>query len=133
MDRAVQCCFKLNETSYLPKPQKSDQPSENGKEPIIVQSITVDAVGQPGARDFLFASHIGEKMRLCQILLEKTQAVILADQIDGLLRQLAESYPELSAAPDAQTPLLIPPEKTLFRAGNIVLQYKTRLIWLSCT
>ncbi len=113
---------QLNETSYLPRPQKSEQRPENGKEPVAVQSITVDAVGQPGARTFYLQAQ-REENETISILLEKTQAVILADQTDNLLRQLAETHPNLPTISENEVPPLILPEKVVFRAGNIGLQY----------
>jgi probable phosphoglycerate mutase len=114
--------IQLNENSYLPKPQKSDHKSENGKEPVSVQSIVVDAIGEPGARTFYLQAQHGEN-EMISVLLEKTQALMLADQADTLLRQLGETQPELPGLTDTEIPRLIAPEKTLFRAGNIGLQY----------
>lgn len=120
---------QLNETSYLPKPQKGDQKSEsvNSKETIVVQSITVDAIGQPGARTFYLQAHRVEESKpeeIISILLEKTQALALADQIDDLFSQLVQTQPELPSVSDVELPPLIPPENVTFRAGNIGLQYE---------
>lgn len=112
--------IQLNETTYLPKPQKK---SENGQERVAVQSITVDAIGEPGARTFYLQAQRSQN-DLVSILLEKTQAFILADQADDLLRKLGESQPALPGLSTIEAPPLIPPEKPLFRAGNIGLQYE---------
>jgi uncharacterized repeat protein (TIGR03847 family) len=122
---------QLNETSYLPKPQREEHKTEhvNGKEPVAVQSITVDAIGAPGARTFYLQAHRaskrdGDENQMVSILLEKTQALNLADQIDDLLRQLAQTQPDLPSLSDVEVPLLIPPENVSFRAANIGLQYE---------
>ena len=112
--------LQINETNYLPEPIKpTDQASEDAyAAKLAVHSITVDAVGEPGSRAFyLQAQH--QAGSLVSILIEKTQAFALADQIDDLLKEHADLA--VSASADAHE--FVNPEKTLFRAGKFGLQY----------
>jgi uncharacterized repeat protein (TIGR03847 family) len=85
-----------------------------------VRSITLDAVGVPGARTFYMQAQY-EDGKLISILLEKTQAILLAEQIDALLDSLAQRNPPLTE--HAQVPELQHPEQVMFRAGKLGLQY----------
>src|SRR5207244_3226477 len=82
-----------------------------------VRSITVDAVGAPGARIFYLQVQT-EQGEVESFLLEKTQAILLADQIHDLLAELAQRYTKLPVdAPENPVPLQIP-DSVRFRAGK---------------
>ncbi len=87
-----------------------------------MRSITVDAVGKPGARIFYLQAQL-EDGKLITLLLEKTQATILAEQTATLFDDLAQRNPPLPLPAPAQTPELQHPEAVLFRAGKLALQY----------
>jgi uncharacterized repeat protein (TIGR03847 family) len=83
-----------------------------------VRSITVDAVGVPGARTFYLQAQFDDG-KLVTLLIEKAQALILAEQIDNLFDEFT---PRNSPLP-AQMPELHYPKSVLFRAGKMGLQY----------
>jgi probable phosphomutase (TIGR03848 family)/uncharacterized repeat protein (TIGR03847 family) len=113
--------LQVNESSYLPKSQKpTDKASVEAYEAKRpVKTITVDAVGQPGTRTFyLQAMH--EQGEIVTLLIEKTQAIQLGDQVDELLKN--------SAPVDAvEVAVLHNPEQSLFRAGKFGLQYNAKI------
>ena len=97
--------------------------SENSENPVEpVQSITIGAIGQPGARVF-YLQLVSAQGDLSALALEKTQAFILADQIDSLLDTIQHDYPVLLPAPVITALPLVPPDYVLFRAGKFGLQY----------
>jgi len=87
-----------------------------------VRSVTVDAVGEPGSRTFYLQARF-EDGKLVTLLLEKTQAMILAEHIDALFEHLMQRDPRLPSTEPAQVPELQHPEPVLFRAGKLALQY----------
>jgi probable phosphoglycerate mutase len=112
--------LQINETTYLPEPIKpTDQASEDAfAAKQAVHSITIEAVGEPGSRTFyLQAQH--QAGNLVSILIEKTQAFSLADQVDDLFKE----YTDLASNGGVDAHVFALPEKTLFRAGKFGLQY----------
>ena len=95
-----------------------------------VRAITVDTVGEPGARTFYLLAQRddGESVSL---LLEKTQAMLLAEQIGVLFDDLARRNPTLAPVEPAQIPKLQHPARVLFRAGNLALQYNAEVDLIS--
>lgn len=89
-----------------------------------VRAITVDAVGMPGMRTFYLQVEQGDGQR-CSLLMEKTQALMLADQIEDCLEGLSRRYPQLIPVRPLNTPALRgpEPESVMFRAGHFALQY----------
>src|SRR5260221_8183894 len=84
---------QLNETSYLPRPQKSEQRPENGKEPVAVQSITLVRLGHPEHGPSYLKGHL-KRMEPTPFFLKKSKGVIWADKTDNLLRALSEIHPD---------------------------------------
>jgi probable phosphomutase (TIGR03848 family)/uncharacterized repeat protein (TIGR03847 family) len=107
---------QINETSYLP------EPSKEAGEPVeirAVNSITVDAIGKPGERTFYLQVGHGDNGSVISILLEKTQAMQLADEID---KWFAE-HPQFAPTELIEPPMLKNPEEVMFRGGKLALQY----------
>ncbi len=89
---------------------------------LPVRSITVDALGAPGNRTFyLQVQH--QAGDIVSILLEKTQAIILIEDIDRLFDELRRHFPGLEPLMAGVAPALRSPERVVFRAGQIALQY----------
>jgi uncharacterized repeat protein (TIGR03847 family) len=88
-----------------------------------VRSITVDAIGAPGARVFYLQVQT-ETGTLVSFLLEKTQAILLAEQIEQLLTDISRRYPVLASEPVENNVPLQTPESVRFRAGKFGLQYE---------
>jgi uncharacterized repeat protein (TIGR03847 family) len=86
------------------------------------RAITVDAVGMPGARTFYFQVEEADG-QLYSLLVEKTQAMLLADQIEDFLEGLSQRYPQLPPIAPLNAPALCEPESVMFRAGHFALQY----------
>jgi uncharacterized repeat protein (TIGR03847 family) len=91
-----------------------------------VYSITVDAVGSPGARIFYLQIQTTHD-DLITFLLEKTQAILLAEQLDDLLAALSQQFPTLALVDVDPVPALQPPESVRFRAGKFGLQYESTM------
>lgn len=108
---------QINETSYLP--QKPKKREINAADVKPVQSITVDAVGEPANRTFYLQAQDRQGAYL-SLLIEKTQAILIADQVEELLKELA-----LPPSEDDNLPALHNPEDVLFRAGELGLQYES--------
>jgi probable phosphoglycerate mutase len=108
---------QMNETSYLPKP-KAHTPDPRQIEVVDpTQALTLDAIGAKGSRVFyLQVRGEGEAAAPISFLLEKTQALLLANQIDAFFGQAAPPNP-------AALPALIAPDKIMFRLGQIALEY----------
>jgi uncharacterized repeat protein (TIGR03847 family) len=86
-----------------------------------VRSITVDALGVPGHRTFyLQAQH--QAGDIVSILIEKAQAIILTEEIDRLFDEVRR-FPGLEPLVSGAAPALRSPERVVFRAGQIALQY----------
>jgi hypothetical protein len=78
----------------------------------------------PGMRTFYLQVEQGDGQR-CSLLMEKTQALMLADQIEDCLEGLSRRYPQLIPVRPLNTPALRgpEPESVMFRAGHFALQY----------
>ena len=87
-----------------------------------VLSITLGAVGQPGARVF-YLQVVSLSSGVQSLLLEKAQALLLAEQIDVVLNALAKQDSALSVSAGSTAPALQPPTAIVFRAGSFGLQY----------
>lgn len=105
---------QINETTFLPK-RKAEAQDERTIDAIRpVTGVVIDAVGEPGNRRFfLQATGAGLEMPVT-LDMEKTQALMLAGQLDEL---------RLPAASTAESPTLIPPDRVLFRMGQFTLKY----------
>src|SRR5258708_32412088 len=86
-----------------------------------VLSITLGAVGQPGARVF-YLQVVSLSNGVQSLLLEKTQALLLAEQIDVLLNALAKQDSALSVSAGGTAPPLQPPSAIVFPAGAFGVQ-----------
>lgn len=110
---------QLNESSYLPLPRRQPQDERIITEIRPATALTLDAVGEPGARAF-FLQAAGQDIAPVTFALEKTQALMLAGQIDALLAHIGSALPG-----DAQpAPPLATPEALMFRAGGFTLKYE---------
>jgi probable phosphoglycerate mutase len=124
---------QINETDYLPKAQK---PSAAAFEEAYtnkqgLSSIVVDAVGEPGARTFYLQATLSPE-QVITLLIEKTQALMLAEQVEGFLSGIPSEDQHESSV---EVPVLHNPDQTLFRAGQFGLQYNqdVKLIELTVT
>ncbi|MCC7207960.1 MAG: MSMEG_4193 family putative phosphomutase [Anaerolineae bacterium] len=110
---------QLNEASYLPPPRqpKADERSITAIRPAT--ALTLDAVGEPGARMF-FLQAAGPDVAPVTFALEKTQALLLAGQIEAFLAEMGS--PTDGEVPPA--PPLAAPEPLMFRAGGFTLKYE---------
>jgi probable phosphomutase (TIGR03848 family)/uncharacterized repeat protein (TIGR03847 family) len=113
---------QVNETSYLPKPERKPKAAA-GSSDQPVQAVAIGAVGVPGERTFYLQSQQDNNSAVLSFLLEKTQAMIIAEQVDALLSKLAVRYPGLEAAEVGDAPALQEPGEVKFRAGKVELQY----------
>ncbi|MEP7287167.1 MAG: MSMEG_4193 family putative phosphomutase [Chloroflexota bacterium] len=115
---------QVNETSYLPKPLKHHAPAfdEAYEQKKAVHSVTVDAVGEPRSRTF-YVQATRETGEVATVLIEKTQALLLAEQIEALFKQ----HPDLATLRTAEVPTLQNPEPVLFRAGKFELHYNVEI------
>jgi probable phosphomutase (TIGR03848 family) len=115
---------QMNETSYLPQ-RKHD-------EVHTVTSLVIDAVGEPGSRVFYLQAEIqpgeshgssdsgdsGPIGKFLWILLEKTQAMEIAGQIEAVFNEAS-----LEPTDALALPALLEPESVLFRAGKLAVKY----------
>jgi probable phosphomutase (TIGR03848 family)/uncharacterized repeat protein (TIGR03847 family) len=115
---------QINETSYLPKPAKKKAPAfeQAFKDNKPVQSIVIDATGEPGARTFYLQAILQPDEKV-SFVLEKTQAILFADEADSILNGQPESAP----AERVEVAALQEPEQTLFRIGKLGLQYNNSI------
>lgn len=114
--------LQVNETSYLPEPKKADG---SITEIRPVNALTVDAIGAPGERAFFFQA-VNSENKSFTLAIEKTQAMILAEEISKLLSGLGESHPHLNPA-DSILPshqIEQTPQDVMFRGGKLALQYE---------
>nr|MBN1229507.1 DUF3090 domain-containing protein [Anaerolineae bacterium] len=88
-----------------------------------VDLITIGTIGPPGKRVFYLQGKQADK--LVTLIIEKFQAMAIAENIDLILRQIAEDYDRDTPGPDLSTLDLdmIEPIQPLFRAGQIGLGY----------
>lgn len=104
---------QINETTYLPQPKKGDGSIIDIRP---AHTLSVEAVGAPGQRTFYFQAQHGED-QLTTLDIEKTQALLLADEIDKLFTGALD-------APALGEPVALrDPQTSVFRAGKIALQY----------
>lgn len=97
-----------------------------------VETITVGAVGEPGARTFYLQARRGDVV--VSLLMEKGQVAALAQQLDELLGRLEEEAPSDPTAVDEEAPALSEPVTHEFRVGAMALGYDEDrdLILLQC-
>ncbi len=91
-----------------------------------LQHVTVDAIGQPGARVFYIQGWRLTDPQPVTIIIEKVQLQSLAQGVDQMLAELAKQKPELTlpvADFDADKMRITPPVDPLFRAGEMGLGY----------
>lgn len=91
----------------------------------LVRSLTIDAVGEPGERIFYF-QYEDASGQICSLLLEKTQALMLADQVDDLFAQFPELSTTAGNLPDYRPPRFEEPSSVMFRAGQFALKYQAK-------
>ena len=89
-----------------------------------VSFLTVGTVGVPGQRTFFLQGSRGT--HIISLVIEKEQAVMLANSFESLLGELDNRHPPVSR--DAQEPVwtdmrLREPVESLFRVGNMGLGY----------
>jgi probable phosphoglycerate mutase len=112
---------QINETSYLPEPKK---PEANKDERPIAEirpaaRAIVDAIGQPGMRVFYLQAVAHDDPDPVTFVMEKTQALMLAGQIEDFL---GAQFADLTPMQDGDNPPLAEPEKIMFRAGEFALK-----------
>jgi uncharacterized repeat protein (TIGR03847 family) len=89
-----------------------------------VSHLTIETVGEPGQRIFYLQGR--RENDLITLLLEKVQAVVLADSLEGLLGEIGRRHPEALAAIDRLARYdmrLHEPILPLFRVGNLGLGF----------
>jgi len=101
---------QVNETSHLAA-VSADQ------ERLLVTSLTLDAIGPQGERVFYLQARSAAQNAPITFILEKAQALLLAEQIEAQLGEAAFAPAEL--------PALSAPDKIMFRIGRIALEYES--------
>lgn len=91
--------------------------------------FTINTVGEPGQRTFYIqGSQDGEQVSL---VIEKAQAIALADSFESLLGELERQYPELIDLDDVPKGVfnlqLRQPIDPLFRVGNLGLGFNEQV------
>ena len=89
-----------------------------------VDWITIDAIGQPGARTFYIQGRMAEKT--VTVILEKIQVQTLCVGAEQFLLEVAQKFPGVTpyGADYAEESMHIqPPVDPVFRAGEIGLSY----------
>lgn len=89
-----------------------------------VTHLTIGTVGEPGNRTFYLQGSRGSQS--ISLIIEKQQAVMLAESFESFLAELGQKHPE--PVRDAQDPMwmdmrLREPVEALFRVGNMGLGY----------
>jgi uncharacterized repeat protein (TIGR03847 family) len=87
-----------------------------------VQHITVDAIGQPGARVFYIQGWTETDPKPVTIIIEKIQLKALADGVDTLFAEIARKDSGQNAPVvkvDAEKMTITPPVDPVFRAGEL--------------
>lgn len=93
-----------------------------------VTHLTIGTVGPPGQRVFYLQG--GQGSNIISLVIEKQQAVVVADGFDELLTDLQARFPQLQRDSEESvwTDLrLREPIESLFRVGNIGLGYNESL------
>jgi probable phosphoglycerate mutase len=103
---------QINETSHL-----AAVSAEQQQERLVVASLTLDAIGSPGERVFYLQARGTDQREPITFILEKAQALLLAEQIEALLSE--------SDLVPAELPALSAPDKIVFRIGRIGLEYES--------
>jgi uncharacterized repeat protein (TIGR03847 family) len=91
-----------------------------------LQHVTVDAIGQPGARVFYIQGWRETDPKPVTVIIEKIQLQSLALGVDQMLEELAKQKPELTLILPGYDPdkmRITPPVDPLFRAGEMGLGY----------
>ncbi len=89
-----------------------------------VDWMTIDAIGQPGARTFYLQGKKGDET--ITILLEKIQVQTLCVGVEQFLVEIIQKFPDLTSFESTYTEEemhITPPVDPLFRAGEIGLSY----------
>ena len=89
-----------------------------------VSYLTIGTVGEPGQRTFYLQGSRGT--HIISLIIEKEQAVMLANSFESLLEELDSRHP--APAKESQEPIwtdmrLREPIEALFRVGNMGLGY----------
>ncbi|MBO9310287.1 MAG: MSMEG_4193 family putative phosphomutase [Chloroflexi bacterium] len=103
---------QINETSHLSAVSAALQ-----LERLVVASLTLDAVGALGKRIFYLQARSAEQSEPITFIIEKAQALLLAEQIETLLSG--------AALTPAKLPALSAPDKVMFRIGQTALEYES--------
>lgn len=89
-----------------------------------VDVITIDAIGQPGARTFYMQGRLAEKS--ITVLMEKIQVQTICVGAEQFLVEISQKFPNLSPVDekyDEEQLHIHPPVDPIFRAGEIGLSY----------
>ena len=107
---------QINETSYLPKPKPDEEKA--------LRAIAVGAIGEPGQRTFYLQAQ-RDDASASTVLIEKAQAMGIAEDVETLLANLATQDPRLASdrAGDNHDVPLTDPGTPSFRAGKLELKY----------
>ncbi len=93
-----------------------------------VTHLTIGTIGPPGQRIFYLQG--GQGSNIVSLVIEKQQAVVVADGFEELLADLQKRYPQLQrdSSESVWTDLrLREPVESLFRVGNIGLGFNESL------
>lgn len=104
--------LQINETAHLAKVRPAQQLDR-----LVVAWLTLDAIGPKGERVFYLQAQGAEQAEPTTFILEKAQALLLAEQIEAQLGEVALAPAEL--------PALSAPDKIMFRIGRIGLEYES--------
>lgn len=108
---------QVNETSYLPKFKAVEEDPRQLTQVNPVRTLVIDAVGTPGNRVFyLQVTGDGEASEPISLVIEKTQATMLAARIEDFLTPQG-----VTEAGDL--PTFTEPQRVMFRLGQFTLQY----------
>jgi probable phosphomutase (TIGR03848 family) len=107
----------MNETHYLPERAPVVADARTQTEIGKLAAITIGTVGRPGERIFYLQAWAESEAEPFCFLLEKTQALMLADHI-------GERLANAPAGPAATPPQFRPPEQVVFRIGQFALEYE---------
>jgi uncharacterized repeat protein (TIGR03847 family) len=91
-----------------------------------LEHVTVDAIGQPGARVFYIQGWRATDPQPVTIIIEKIQLASLALGVDQMMAELTKQKPELAVPAleyDPDKMRITPPVDPLFRAGEMGLGY----------
>lgn len=89
-----------------------------------VNTITTDAIGQPGQRVFYIQGRNDEQV--ITLVVEKVQIQTLALGVEDFITELAQKFPDLTEATadfDERDMHIQPPVDPLFRVGELGLAY----------